>query len=203
MHVCGPDWDDGMRRPPFPPQHPFGRGRWGRGGGDAWAELLSDWWRGPAPRAERGVVRYLILDAIRSQPRHGYEIIQAIGEKSHGAYRPSPGVVYPTLQMLEEMGHARTVEQRERKVYELTPEGRTDLEAHDDEVTEFYEGHEDASWDVPTEEVARVMKRVALLVKAFKRGARRGALRPAKIRKMLAILDEALDKVHALVGEDG
>jgi DNA-binding PadR family transcriptional regulator len=198
----GPDWDDYMRRPPHPGFPP--RPRWGRGhgGGDAWADFLSEWWRGPTPRAERGAVRYLILDAIRTQPRHGYDIIQAIEEKSHGAYKPSAGVVYPTLQMLEEMRLTHVVEQGDRKVYELTPEGRVELEAHDDEVAEFYEGHEDAAWDVPAEEVARVMKRIGLLIRAFKRGARRGALRPARIRKMLTVLDEALNKLQALIGED-
>ena len=108
--------------------------------GDAWAEFWADWWRGPAPRPERGVVRYLILDAIRTQPRHGYEIIQAIGDKSHGAYRPSPGVVYPTLQMLEEMQHARTTEQEERKAYAITEKGEADLKEHEDEVADFYRG---------------------------------------------------------------
>src|SRR5579859_2065335 len=116
-----------------------GRGRWGDPGSGMW----HDWWRGPAPRAERGVVRWLVLDAIATQPRHGYEIIQAVGEKSGGAYKPSPGVVYPTLQMLEELGHARTVAHGDRKVYEITDEGRRDLRAHGDEVAEFYEGHAD------------------------------------------------------------
>jgi DNA-binding PadR family transcriptional regulator len=120
-------WDDPMRRPPFTGHH-HGRPRWGRSqGSDAWAEFWSDWWRGPPPRPERGVVRYLILDAIRDQPRHGYEIIQAIGEKSHGAYRPSPGVVYPTLQMLEEMQLARAEARDERKAYSLTESGAAEL----------------------------------------------------------------------------
>src|SRR5271170_842301 len=97
-------WGHGPRRPP----RPSGPGR------DAWAEMFSEWWRGPAPRCERGFVRWLVLDAIAAQPRHGYEIIQAIAEKSRGSYRPSPGVVYPTLQMLEDVGHARPVAQGDR-----------------------------------------------------------------------------------------
>jgi DNA-binding PadR family transcriptional regulator len=71
-----------------------------------------------------------VLDAIGSQPRHGYEIIQAIGDKSSGAYKPSPGVIYPTLQMLEELGHARTIPRDERKVYEITDDGRRELASH-------------------------------------------------------------------------
>jgi DNA-binding PadR family transcriptional regulator len=195
------NWEDDMRRPPFAHGgHPHRRG--GRGHGDVWAEFWSDWWRGPAPRPERGVVRYLILDAIRSQPRHGYEIIQAIVEKSHGAYRPSPGVVYPTLQMLEEMQLARTTAQEDRKAYAITESGEAELKEHQEEVADFYGGHDSGAWESPAEDVARVMKRVGQLIKAFKRGAQRGYLGPGKMRKMLSILDEALDKLHTLLDDE-
>ncbi len=195
------NWEDDMRRPPQS-HGPHTPRRWGRGGSDAWAEFWSDWWRGPAPRPERGGVRYLILDAIRTQPRHGYEIIQAIGEKSQGAYRPSPGVVYPTLQMLEEMELARTTEQEDRKAYAITPAGEADLKEHEDEVADFYGSHDAGSWETPAEDVARVMKRVGLLIKAFKRGAQRGYLGPGKMRKMLAILDDALNKLHVILDDE-
>lgn len=196
------NWDDDMRQPPFSRGGPHPHRRWGRPHGDAWAEFWSDWWRGPGPRPERGVVRYLILDAIRSQPRHGYEIIQAIGDKSHGAYRPSPGVVYPTLQMLEEMQLARTTAQEDRKAYALTESGEAELKAHEDEVADFYEGHDAGAWETPAEDVARVMKRVGQLIKAFKRGAQRGYLGPGKMRKMLSILDDALDKLGVLLDDE-
>lgn len=174
-----------------------GRGRWSSG--DARAGMWSEWWRMPPPRAERGVVRWLVLDAIVSQPRHGYEIIQAVGEKSGGAYRPSPGVVYPTLQMLEELGHARTVSRGERKIYEITEEGRTELAAHADEVREFYEGQADATWEHHAEDVAHLMKRVGRVVRLFKRAIHRGGLRPSTMRKARGILDDALAKLEELL----
>jgi len=93
---------------------------------------------GPGPRAERGEVRYLVLDALKDQPRHGYEIIQAIEERSQGRYRPSAGTVYPTLQLLEELGHVRCQEEGGKKVYAITDEGRADLNGHTDEVEEAY-----------------------------------------------------------------
>jgi DNA-binding PadR family transcriptional regulator len=75
------------------------------------------------PQFGRGDLKYVILDLISEKPRHGYDIIRALEEYSHGFYVPSPGVVYPTLQMLEEMGHA-TVEQRDgKKVYTITEAG--------------------------------------------------------------------------------
>ena len=107
---------------------PFGRP--GRPGRPDFSELFG----GPPPRADRGVVRYLILDAIAQQARHGYEIIQAIEERSAGTYRPSPGVIYPTLQMLEELRHARVEEREARKVYAITAEGTRDLDDHAEEA---------------------------------------------------------------------
>ena len=89
-----------------------GVGGGGRGSRPWWAEAMAE----PPPRAERGGVRYLVLEAIANQPRHGYEIIQHIEQRASGSYRPSPGVIYPTLQMLEELEHARVVEQDGRKV---------------------------------------------------------------------------------------
>jgi DNA-binding PadR family transcriptional regulator len=177
-----------------------GRGRSPMGDirGGMWGEM----WRGPAPRAERGVVRWLVLDAIVTQPRHGYEIIQAIGDKSGGGYRPSPGVVYPTLQMLEELAHVRTAARGERKVYEITEEGRRELAAHTDEVREFYEGQSDATWEHHAEDVAHVMKRVGRVVRLFKRAMHRGGLRPTTMRKARGILDEALERLEELLSPE-
>src|SRR5271165_3018998 len=188
---------------------PWERGRWerdmgrGRGSADAWAGVWNEWWRGPAPRAQRGAVRWLVLDAIAAQPRHGYEIIQAIGEKSGGAYRPSPGVVYPTLQMLEELGHARTASRDERKVYEITDAGRSELQAHTEEVAEFYDAQPDgAPWEDYAEDLAYVMKRVGRLVRVFKRSVHRGSMRPTTMRKVRKVLDEALGKLEELLTQE-
>jgi DNA-binding PadR family transcriptional regulator len=72
---------------------------------------------------QKGDLKYVILDLIKDKPRHGYEIIRELEEMSHGLYTPSPGAVYPTLQMLEEMGYATAVERDGRKVYTITEEG--------------------------------------------------------------------------------
>jgi DNA-binding PadR family transcriptional regulator len=81
--------------------------------------------RGPRRRSSfhKGDLKYIILDLIKDQPRHGYDIIRELEEQSYGLYKPSPGVVYPTLQMLEEMGYASSVEQEGKKVYSVTEEG--------------------------------------------------------------------------------
>ena len=64
------------------------------------------------------------------QPRHGYEIIKAIEERLGGGYSPSPGVIYPTLTMLEELGHATVAEDAGKKQYTITDEGRAFLAAN-------------------------------------------------------------------------
>jgi DNA-binding PadR family transcriptional regulator len=153
--------------------------------------------REPAPRAERGEIRFLVLDAIREQPRHGYEIIQHIEERAKGSYRPSPGVIYPTLQMLEELGHARVTEQAGRKAYEITDSGRAELAANARAVEDFYgRCGDDEPLESYAEEFAEVMRRVAGLMRAFKSGARRGRMTPETLRAIRTALDEALDRIE-------
>ena len=65
----------------------------------------------------------MVLQLIAEKPRHGYEIIKAIEELVGGAYSPSPGVVYPTLTMLEELGHVTVAEQDGKKLHALTAQG--------------------------------------------------------------------------------
>ena len=73
---------------------------------------------------QKGNLKYVILDLIKDKPRYGYELIRALEERSHGFYTPSPGAIYPTLQMLEEIGYATATEQDGKRVYTITDEGR-------------------------------------------------------------------------------
>ncbi len=105
--------------PGFPPMGPprgFGpRGRRGR-------------------RTSRGDVRSAVLALVAEQPRHGYEIIQEIAERSGGAWRPSPGSVYPTLSQLEDEGLVRVEQTDGRRVVHLTEEGARYVAEHRDEL---------------------------------------------------------------------
>jgi DNA-binding PadR family transcriptional regulator len=182
------------------PRGPFGRGHQGwQGGPPGW---WGDWFGGPPPRAERGGVRYLVLDALAGQSRHGYEVIQAIEERSGQTYRPSPGVVYPTLQMLEELGHVRCVEVEGRKVYEITDAGREDLGANRAYVDEFYERSADSSWERYAADFGDVMRRVASLMKTFRHAARRGRLSPSVLARVLKVLDRAAVEIEELLGDE-
>lgn len=175
---------------------PHGHGRRGGDGSRRWPDLFGD----RPPRAERGGVRYLVLAAIAETPRHGYEIMAVIEERSGGNYRPSPGVIYPTLQLLEELGHVRVSEREGKKVYAITAAGTRELEDHRDEVESFYEQSEDV-WGDHQDALRDVMDRVRRLLRAFRRAARRGRLNQARLSRVKTILDEAVTKLETLFDE--
>lgn len=72
---------------------------------------------------DHGELRLVVLALIGEQPRHGYEIIKEIEDRVGGSYSPSPGVIYPTLTLLEELGHARAEEREGKKLFAATGEG--------------------------------------------------------------------------------
>lgn len=76
----------------------------------------------------RGDFKFLILELLRDKPRYGYEIIRELEERYQGFYVPSPGIVYPTLQWLEEIGYVTSAPQDNKKIYTITDEGRAYFE---------------------------------------------------------------------------
>jgi DNA-binding PadR family transcriptional regulator len=121
-------------------QHPFGA-QWGMFGGPMfgppWGPGGPRGWRGP--KARRGDVRAAILAALAEQPMNGYQIIQEIAERTGGAWKPSPGSIYPTLQQLEDEGLVTADAEVGRRTFTLTDEGRTYVAEHADEVTAPWE----------------------------------------------------------------
>ncbi|WP_216852847.1 PadR family transcriptional regulator [Phytoactinopolyspora halotolerans] len=110
-------------------------------------------WRGGppgprrAPKARRGDIRAAILSVLAEQPMNGYQIIQEIAERSRGAWKPSPGSIYPTLQQLEDEGLVRASEQGGRRAFELTDEGRSYVDAHAEEIAAPWEAFAGADED--------------------------------------------------------
>ncbi len=103
--------------------HHFGHGRHGHGGGGRRS--------GPGRFFAQGDLRLVILHLIAEKPRHGYEIIKAIEERVGGAYSPSPGTVYPTLTLLEELGHVTvTPGEGTKRLHTITPEGQSFLDGN-------------------------------------------------------------------------
>ena len=82
----------------------------------------------------QGDLRLIALALIAEQPRHGYEIIKLLEEKTSDWYSPSPGIVYPTLTFLEEVGYVTAQTEGSKKLYSITDEGRAHLEQNRDLV---------------------------------------------------------------------
>jgi DNA-binding PadR family transcriptional regulator len=113
-------------------------GRSGRGGGGrGWDEDGPGFGRGGGRRRmfDGGELRLVLLKLIADKPRHGYDLIRAIEERTGGAYAPSPGIVYPTLTLLSEIGLIdEQLAEGARKLFAITPEGTAHLAEHDAEV---------------------------------------------------------------------
>jgi DNA-binding PadR family transcriptional regulator len=108
-------------------RHGGGRPGWGPGPGGGGG----DWFRVGRMLAQ-GDLKLLALALIAEQPRHGYELIKLIEEKTSGCYSPSPGVIYPTLTFLEEAGHVTAESEGAKKRYTITEEGRAYLKENRD-----------------------------------------------------------------------
>jgi len=119
------------------------RGRWRWSGFGDWSGEGHR--RGPmhgraARFFEQGDLKYVILRLLDEKPRHGYDIIKELEGRFGGSYAPSPGTVYPTLTMLEDLGYARVVpEEGGKKIYEITDEGRKHLAEHSSTVDDIFE----------------------------------------------------------------
>jgi DNA-binding PadR family transcriptional regulator len=112
---------------------PRGRGRhgeggWGRGGGGRFWDRDGDW--PGARKLSAADLQLVILALLEQAPAHGYELIKALEARSGGFYTPSPGVIYPALTYLDEVGYAEAEAEGTRKLYRITEAGCAQLDAH-------------------------------------------------------------------------
>ncbi|GAA1969524.1 PadR family transcriptional regulator [Kitasatospora viridis] len=174
----------GEQRPAFGPPMggPFGfggphRGR-GRHGG----------------RARRGDVRASLLALLKERPMHGYEMITEIGERTSGTWRPSPGSVYPTLQLLEEEGLIEAQETGGKRLFALTETGRA--EAEQGSAEPWREAGRGVDW----ESVREVGQALASLDHAVRQVMATGS--EDQRAKGLAVLTEARKKLYLILAEE-
>lgn len=101
-------------------------------------------WRARGRMFGSGEMKFVVLKLIDGKPMHGYEVMKALEEKSHGAYRASPGTVYPTLQWLEDEGLVEMkVAGDNKKIYSITKAGGEFLEENRSQVEDIFERMED------------------------------------------------------------
>ena len=180
------------------------RDDWGCGPGFPFG---ARWWAGAARGGpgrggrrqmfESGEVKFVILRLLREKPRHGYEIIKSMEERFAGCYSPSAGTVYPTLQLLEDQGYVRAVEQDGKKVYHITPEGEAFLLEHKDAIEDIFDRVRDTVRDVAGGPMGELHQAFARVAKAtYKRAWRFGPAHPA-VPRIVEILKKAAQEIDA------
>ena len=166
----------------------FGRGMgfggpWGRGHGPG------------GPRMRRGDIRIALLSALTDGPGHGYELIQRLEQRSDGRWRPSPGSVYPTLQLLEDSGFVTATQQDDKRVFAITEAGQMELQRLIEQsgMPPWAAGGEGAS-------AHDDLRKAAMgLFQATKQVAVSGT--PEQLTTVKGILDEARKKIYQLLAE--
>lgn len=194
------DCDSGFRwafgDKPFDPNQLFGgmfRGKHGKwrggpfGGGFGGARVF-----------DQGDLKYVILRLLDEKPRHGYDIIKEIEERFGGMYSPSPGTVYPTLTMLEDLGYARvTPEESGKKIYQITDEGRAYLAENQPLIDDIFSRIAEFAQSIfgePMMDVHRGMKDLGRAIYVSQNKQRT----PEQIRKIKEILERAAAEVEAI-----
>jgi DNA-binding PadR family transcriptional regulator len=175
---------------------PFGGGPFGGFGGPFSRGF------GGGGRGERlfdsGELRLVILQLLSEKPSYGYELIKAIEERLSGGYAPSPGVVYPTLTLLEEEGYA-TVTSAEggKKLYTVTEQGAEYLKANQPTVQAIFGRMEQAGKNFGRGRSPQIMRAMMNLGMALKMRAGQGNLTPEQVKK----ITEAIDAAARVIGE--
>ncbi|MFE0105598.1 PadR family transcriptional regulator [Streptomyces sp. NPDC059009] len=166
--------------PGFGGPGPWGGGRGGRGG--------------PRGRARRGDVRASILALLKDRPMHGYEMIQEIAERSGGAWKPSPGSVYPTLQLLEDEGLISSASEGGKKLFSLTDEGRSAADEGADAPWE--EAGRGVDWDTLNE----IRQAGFGLMEAFGQVWKTGSKEQRE--KAVSVINDARKKLYLILADE-
>ncbi|QBJ93988.1 PadR family transcriptional regulator [Streptomyces seoulensis] len=149
---------------------------------------------GPRGRARRGDVRASILALLKDRPMHGYEMIQEIAERSGGAWKPSPGSVYPTLQLLEDESLIASASEGGKKLFALTEAGRTAAEEGPDAPWE------EATRGVDWEALSEIRQAGSGLMEAFGQVWKTGTKEQRE--KALAVLNDARKKLYLILADE-
>jgi len=139
---------------------------------------------------EHGDLRFVVLALIAEQPRHGYELIKELEDRTGGAYRPSPGVIYPTLSLLEDEGFIRPAAgDAGRKLYEATDEGREALAANQAGVDAVFGRMAEAAEGADTTR-PRIGRAMANLHMALVQRLARRPITPEEIDRIVSMIDD-------------
>ncbi|MEI7769012.1 MAG: PadR family transcriptional regulator [Chloroflexales bacterium] len=193
----GPPWAWGRRAfwMARPGRGLFGGGPFGGAFGDGpFGDDPFDGAGGPRRRHRRGDIKFALLELLAEQPHHGYELIKELESRYAGFYRPSPGSVYPTLQLLEDEGHLTSEQVQGKRVYTITESGRQLLIERQGEG----EGHHGFRHSEGGEGLDALRRSSMGLVAVVMQAARHGT--PDQVRAVTQLLDGARREVYRILG---
>ena len=146
---------------------------------------------------ESGELRLVLLKLIADEARHGYDLIRAIEDMTGGEYAPSPGVIYPTLTLLQDMGLIEEAPgEGPRKAFQATEEGRKHLEEREEEVEALFERLRDLAPREGSSAGPAIGRAVKNLMTALRHRIGRDALDDELLHEIAAILDEAAQRIE-------
>jgi|HubBroStandDraft_6_1064221.scaffolds.fasta_scaffold63442_2 DNA-binding PadR family transcriptional regulator len=146
------------------------------------------------PRARRGDIRAAILALLREEPRNGYQIMQELKQRSQGMWNPSPGSVYPALQLLEDERLVANEEGAAGRVYALTSQGKAYVKEHADEIAAPWEALSNAAGDGFVEMMSLFHQLGAAAMQVVQAG---NAAQIAKAKKILVATRRSLYEILA------
>jgi DNA-binding PadR family transcriptional regulator len=147
---------------------------------------------------EQGDLRLVLLKLIADKPSHGYELIKAVEEAVGGAYAPSPGVVYPTLTLLEDMGYVRQQPDADgaKKLYAITPEGEAHLAEQKEAVEAIFARMGEVAAANRGRSAPQILRAMQNLNTALRYRLGRGPLTEVQVQAVAAALDAAARAVE-------
>ena len=191
----------------------FGTGGFGSGAGfgktgagiwDAMEQLREEFERRVMPRGGarmgRGDVRAAVLALLAESPMHGYQIIHEIEERSGGSWKPSPGSVYPTLQLLTDEGLVTAEEANGRKTYALTEAGRAEADAAGERPAPWQATATGGGARESSGRATALPKAGVELAQAAAQVARTGT--PDQVQQAVVVLEEARRKLYSILAQD-
>jgi DNA-binding PadR family transcriptional regulator len=189
-------------RPPFRPQPPGDRETKAEcGPGEAFRGLFGRHRGGPFARwrggrmFDSGALRLVVLGLIAEEPRHGYDIIRGLKARFQGSYSPSPGSIYPILQMLADSGLVTSSSHGPRRLFTITEAGKSWLASQRAELDAINAQLEEAAAPIGEKGIGEAIHgfRGALFAKM-----RRGALSPEQAGKLRDVLERARREIEEL-----
>src|SRR5580704_16248359 len=163
--------------------------RWAR---QMWAGEMAGGWGGPRRRMRRSDIRRAVLTTLKDGPANGYEIMSRLEERSGGMWRPSPGSVYPTLQLLADEGLVSSEERDGARIYSLTESGTNAADADDG-----------APWDrmngEGADQLRTLMQAIGEVAMAAKQVARAG--RTEHVERSIEVVQRARRELYQILAE--